>query len=249
MLGDLFEGGGEGLSIPEHKPGTEFRVEPDPAPFADKKGEIHELIAEATTPRENATPLSPELEAFMSTILQRFDQNKHNLACHTKENREKLELRLRAKPAKLAALKMMEEWGGKPDFTGINDKGEYRLDDLSEESTMERGLTETGAIVSFDASEEELTNRGKALTYPEVLTKIAAIGGGLELMSTDRYLALKELGVKMDLKNYTWLLPSGDRKAEKAAYGQKGMVYHPGASVNINVMCASRIGFRCSLGV
>jgi len=173
------------------------------------------------------TDLTPELEVFLNTLLKRFTRNAHNIACHTLENKRKLEAKLRANPKKLAALKKMDELGGDPDLTEVD--GEYFL---------------------FDDLARSLPASRRDVTYLQAVGRVAEIGGDATLTHPSRYLKLgNEMNIAMDAGNdRVWLYTALVDHYNLAFYGSW---YNGAANVgSLNASTHDSNGaFRCSLKV
>ncbi len=177
-----------------------------------------------------AGELSPEQVTFMGTLKARYERNQHRLACHDSVAWAKVEAKLSANPAKLDALKKMDDSGGEPDVTGVEGE-EFLFDDLA----------------------AKLPDSRRDVTYAQAAARAEAMGGGVKLTHPDRY---KKLGNKMRIvmdtgNDWVWL-DTSDRKdvldAGNALYGDRGFggagVYRNGARDR------GRNGaFRCSLRV
>lgn len=160
--------------------------------MADTKGRsalvaFMQGISRPATEGEASTELSPELTVLLGKLKARYEKNTHNIICHRSIPWEKVEAKLRANPAKLAALKKMDDSGGAPDMTGV-DGTEFLFDDIAEKLTIDR----------------------RNLNYADAFARAEAMGGGVKLTSPERYESLKnDLGIVMDIANgetdWVWL--------------------------------------------
>lgn len=133
---------------------------------------------------EDSTDLSPEQVAFMGTLKARYERNQHRLACHDAVAWSKVEAKLSANPAKLDALKKMDDSGGEPDVTGVEGE-EFVFDDLS----------------------AKLPDSRRDVTYAQAAARAEAMGGGVKLTHPDRYKKLgNEMKIVMDTgSDWVWL--------------------------------------------
>ena len=148
-----------------------------------------------------AGELSPEQVTFMGTLKARYERNQHRLACHDSVAWAKVEAKLSANPAKLDALKKMNDSGGEPDVTGVEGE-EFVFDDLA----------------------AKLPDSRRDVTYAQAAARAEAMGGGAKLTHPDRYKKLgNEMRIVMDTGNDWVWLDTSDRKdvldAGDALYG------------------------------
>jgi len=158
--------------------------------------------------KTTATELSPERQGTLTTILARFDANEHNIACHTPDNKAKLEAKLRAKPEKLDGLKDMEESGGAPDVTKV-DSGDFVFNDT---------------VKSFPAG-----SKRRNLDYADAESMAKGMGNGkagVTLLDPKDYLELgNDMGIVMgEDADWVWLLTNEETikwfiKWSKDTYG------------------------------
>lgn len=173
---------------------------------------------------------------LMEVLQSRFEANRKR---HPSLDWAKVEKKLKAAPAKLAALAAMEESGGEPDVVGLDeDSGEYVFYDCSAESPDGR------RSVCYDR--EGLESRKE--NRPRDSAMDIATAMGIDLLTEEQYRQLQKLG-KFDTKTSSWLrTPPAIRKLGGAIFGDyrygQVFVYHNGAQSYY----AGR-GFRGSLRV
>ena len=177
-----------------------------------------------------AGELSPEQVTFMGTLKARYERNQHRLACHDSVAWAKVEAKLSANPAKLDALKKMDDSGGEPDVTGVEGE-EFVFDDLS----------------------AKLPDSRRDVTYAQAAARAEAMGGGVKLTHPDRYKKLgNEMRIVMDTGNdWVWLDTSDRKDVLDAGDALCGDQYAGAAGVYQRVADNHpRYGaFRCSLRV
>lgn len=174
--------------------------------------------------------------ALLSTLRARFEGNMDR---HKGFSWAQAAARLDARPDRLPALQAMEESGGDPDVTGIDQAtGEYIFTDCSSESPAgRRSLCYDGEAL---ASRKENKPRTSALELAEAM--------GIEILTEGQYRALQQTG-SFDTKTSSWLAtPPAIRKLGGALFGDRRydhvFVYHNGA----DSYYAAR-GFRGTLKV
>lgn len=176
--------------------------------------------------------LSPERE-FMGMLKARYERNEHHIACHDAVKWGKVEAKLRANPAKLDALKKMDDTGGAPDVTGVEGE-DFLFDDLA----------------------PKLPDSRRDVTHAKALARASAMGGEVKLTRPERYEVLgNEMGIVMDTgDDWVWLDSEnpnpkyGELAAGKALCGRQR---DGGARVARNRASDHRHNgaFRCSLRV
>lgn len=172
-------------------------------------------------------------DALIAALGARFAANPRR---HPGIEWPEVEARLRAAPAKLAALAAMEESGGEPDVIGRGDGAAlYFVDCAAESPAGRRSLCYDRA--ALDARRENKP-RGSAVEMAAAM--------GAELLDEAGYTALQALG-EFDRKTSSWLAtPEAVRELGGALFGDRryGRVftYHKGAGSYY----AAR-GFRASL--
>ncbi|QQR54512.1 DUF4256 domain-containing protein [Candidatus Peregrinibacteria bacterium] len=137
---------------------------------------------------ENSTK---ERVIFMGKLKERYETNKHGIACHSDVTWGKIEAKLSANPAKLDALKKMDDSGGEPDVTEV--QGENFL---------------------FDELAEKLPASRKQATYGDAFLAAEKMRGDAKLMHPDRYKKLgNEMKIVMDNTEGDWVwLDTSDRE-------------------------------------
>jgi hypothetical protein len=159
-----------------------------------------------------------ELLAMLKT---RFEKN---MKRHANFDWVKIQKKLDASPAKLAALAEMERTGGEPDVIGQDGKtGEYLFVDCSAESPSGR------RSVCYDREAWEARKEAR----PESNAVDLAAEIGIELLTEAQYRELQSLG-KFDLKTSSWIkTPPAVRKLGGALFCDRRydqvFTYHNGA--------------------
>ncbi len=144
---------------------------------------------------------SSELEAFMKVLKERYETNEHNIPCHSEADWSEIDFMLNQNPAKLEALKRMDDSGGEPDVIRI-DEGTFVFADLSASAP----------------------NGRRKVNYEQAVSLSSQFGGGCKLMAPDDYLMIwEQLRIKMDkYPDWTWLDSSDATPVigtENALYG------------------------------
>jgi hypothetical protein len=177
-----------------------------------------------------------QTNALLSTLRARFERN---MGRHKGLAWAQAAARLEARPDKLPVLQAMEESGGEPDVTGIDQAtGEYIFTDCSPESPEgRRSLCYDGEAL---ASRKENKPRTSAQELAEAI--------GIGILTEEQYHVLQQSG-SFDAKTSSWLAtPPAIRKLGGALFGDRRydhvFVYHNGA----DSYYAAR-GFRGSLKV
>jgi Protein of unknown function (DUF4256) len=160
-------------------------------------------------------------EQLLDVLKTRFDKNKNR---HKGLEWPLVLARLEAHAEKLWSLNEMEQTGGEPDVTGIDEKsGQYIFMDCSPESPAGR------RSICYDR--EGLDARKE---FKPVNTAVdMAAGMGIELLSEKQYRYLQELG-NFDTKTSSWLKTDpAMRKLGGAIFGDRRFnhvfIYHNGA--------------------
>lgn len=173
---------------------------------------------------------------LLATVKQRFENNKHR---HENIEWSVIEEKLRAQPAKLAALYAMEETGGEPDIVVLDEERDgYVFCDCSKESPTGRR-----SICYDDAALQARKNN-----RPENSAINMAQSMGVEILTEKQYKALQMIE-PVDLKTSSWIFtPPAIRALDGALFCDRRydhvFVYHNGASSYY----AAR-GFRSWLGI
>ncbi len=177
-----------------------------------------------------------ETEELLEVLKARFDANMRR---HEGLAWGKVQAKLNAKPALLWSLDQMEQSGGEPDVTRLDEtKGHYIFVDCSAESPKGRR--------SLCYDREALESRKEHKPVNNAIDVAAAMG--VELLTDDEYRALQQLG-EFDTKTSSWVqTPRDVRKLGGALFCDRRyntvFVYHNGAESYY----AAR-GFRGSLKV
>jgi hypothetical protein len=161
-------------------------------------------------------------ENLMLILQARFDKNMNrHKELKWMDVREKLE----AAPEKTWALYRMEETGGEPDVVAFDDlSGEYLFMDCSAESPADR------RSLCYDS--EALDSRKENKPSGNAMDMAASMG--IEILDTEQYLQLQELG-SFDSKTSSWVkTPPEIRELGGALFGDfrynTVFFYHNGAS-------------------
>jgi hypothetical protein len=160
-------------------------------------------------------------DELLATLKARFDKN---MKRHHNLDWAKVQNKLAASPAKLAALAAMESTGGEPDVIGQdNNTGEYLFVDCSAESPTGR------RSVCYDGAAWESRKEAR----PEHNAVDMAATMGIELLTEAQYRELQSLG-KFDLKTSSWIqTPPAIRKLGGALFCDRRydhvFTYHNGA--------------------
>lgn len=181
--------------------------------------------------------LSPkQSEGLLKTLKGRFEKN---MKRHKGIDWAKVELKIKANPAKLWSLYQMEETGGEPDVIGYDKKSnQYMFVDCSAESPKER------RSLCYDRkalnSRKEHKPKNSAIDMADEM--------GIEILSEDEYRQLQKLG-QFDTKTSSWIkTPENIRKLGGAVFADFRydtiFIYHNGAESYY----AGR-GFRGSLKI
>lgn len=186
---------------------------------------------------ESVRELSVQERADLLVVLKvRFDKNPGR---HVGIAWAEVVARLQDRPAKLLALREMEQTGGEPDVVGRDAAtGEYVFFDCAPESPKGR------AGVCYDR--EGLESRKEHKPAHNAVDLATVMGG--ELLTEDQYHQLQRLG-EFDTKTSSWLqTPAAVRKLGGALFGDRRygrvFIYHNGAQSYYGVR-----GFRVSLRV
>jgi Protein of unknown function (DUF4256) len=177
-----------------------------------------------------AGELSPEQVTFMEKLKARYESNQHHIACHDSVAWATVEAKLSANPAKLDALKKMDDLGGEPDMTGV-EGGEFLFDDLA----------------------ARLPDSRRGVTYAQAAARAEAMGGRVKLTHPDRYKKLgNEMRIVMDTGNdWVWLDTSDQKDVLDAGGALCG--FQGGGNAYVGQDGAydhdRRGAFRCSLRV
>ncbi len=181
-----------------------------------------------------AGELSPEQVTFLQKLKARYERNQHRLVCHKSVAWEKVAAKLSANPAKLDALKKMDDSGGDPDVTGVEGE-DFLFDDLA----------------------AKLPDSRRNVTYAEAVARVEAMGGGAKLTRPERYEALRNrMGIVMErATDWVWLDSEnpntelyGPLDADSALYGYECVGFHTVGEMNAEAR-DPRGAFRCSLRV
>ncbi len=141
-----------------------------------------------------------EIEAFMKVLKERYEANEHNIPCHKEADWSEIEFMLSQNPAKLEALKRMDDSGGEPDVIRI-DEGTFVFADLSASAP----------------------NGRRKVNYEQAVSLASQFGGGCKLMAPDDYLMIgDQLGIRMDkYPDWAWL----DSSDAKLVIGEENALY------------------------
>ncbi|AOS43127.1 hypothetical protein Verru16b_00168 [Lacunisphaera limnophila] len=154
-------------------------------------------------------PAAPRPADLLAILRARFEQNQ---ARHADLTWARVQTRLEANPAKLAALAAMEHSGGEPDVTGQDSKtGEFLFIDCAPQSPVGR------QSLCYDRAALD----GRKKFPPKGCVTELAAALGIELLTEERYHALQQLG-EFDTKTSSWLqTPADIRKLGGAIYGDR----------------------------
>ncbi len=158
---------------------------------------------------------------LLATLKARFEQHPQR---HTGVAWAKVQAKLEASPAKLRALKAMEETGGEPDVVGYDKKTDtYVFVDCAEETPKGR------RSLCYDRAALDARKENK----PKSSAMDVAAELGVELLTEEQYRQLQTLG-EFDLKTSSWLkTPPEVRKLGGALFGDRRydrvFTYHNGA--------------------
>jgi hypothetical protein len=157
----------------------------------------------------------------LAVLKKRFEKNQGR---HKGINWNTVEEKLKSNPAKMSAIREMENTGGEPDVIGQDKKtGEFIFCDCSAESPSGRR--------SLCYDKESLDARKENKPANNVIDMAASMG--VDLLTEEQYRALQQLG-KFDMKTSSWLqTPPAIRKEGGAIFGDfrygQVFVYHNGA--------------------
>lgn len=158
---------------------------------------------------------------LIDTLKQRFEKNPQR---HPRIKWEDVLAKLEANPAKLEAIRKMEDTNGEPDVVGIDDSSkEYLFFDCSPESPAGRR--------SLCYDQTALDSRKENKPKDSALNLAAKMG--VEVLTEEQYLHLQQLG-NFDQKTSSWIVTPEDIRKLKGAlfadyrYG-KTFIYHNGA--------------------
>lgn len=177
-----------------------------------------------------------EHNALIDILKDRFAAN---MIRHKGLDWSDVQMKLEAKPEKLASLNEMEQTGGEPDVVGYDQQSnEFIFFDCSPESPAGR------RSLCYDREALESRKAHK----PESSIMDVAAEMGVEVLTEEEYRALQELG-EFDLKTSSWLkTPSNVRELGGAIFGDRRFdrvfIYHNGADSYYGAR-----GFRGSLRV
>jgi len=131
---------------------------------------------------------------LIQTLKERFAANMHR---HEGLDWSKIEAKLETNPDKLVSLFRMEDTGGEPDVTGMDEKtGEYIFIDCSEQSPAGR------RSICYDGPAQE--EREKKGVFPGGNAVDIAAAMGVEILDEEQYRHLQELG-EFDTKTESWI--------------------------------------------
>lgn len=162
-----------------------------------------------------------ETERLLALLKTRFTKHPSR---HPGIDWEKVQERLKKKPAKLRSLYEMEESEGEPDVIGYDKKtDEYIFCDCSAESPKGR------RSVCYDRQGLESRKEHR----PETSAVDMAADMGVEMLTEEQYRHLQTLG-EFDLKTSSWIqTPAAIRKHGGALFCDRRydhvFVYHNGA--------------------
>jgi hypothetical protein len=166
--------------------------------------------------------LSAEQRNILLNLLKTRFEN--NMDRHQGINWFDVQARLEASTGKLRSLNEMENTGGEPDVTGLDENtGEYLFCDCSAESPKGR------RSICYDKEALELRKEHK----PQNSAVNMAAEMGIELLTEEQYRALQQHG-KFDQKTSSWIkTPPEIRKLGGAIFADLRyntiFVYHNGA--------------------
>jgi hypothetical protein len=159
--------------------------------------------------------------ALIEILEKRFQKHMHR---HAKIKWEDVEAKLLSQKEKLYSLYWMEETGGEPDVVGyVQDSKEYIFYDCATESPKGR------RSICYD--QDALDSRKEHKPQHSAIGMATEMG--IEILNTEEYKALQELGA-FDLKTSSWLrTPDKIRKLGGAIFGDRRFdtvfIYHNGA--------------------
>jgi hypothetical protein len=160
-------------------------------------------------------------DSLLNLLKTRFEKNMDR---HQGINWPDVQVRLEANAGKLWSLNEMENTGGEPDVTGLDENtGEYLFCDCSAESPKGR------RSICYDKEALELRKENK----PQNSAVNMATEMGIELLNEEQYRALQQHG-KFDQKTSSWIkTPPEIRKLGGAIFADLRyntiFVYHNGA--------------------
>jgi len=175
-------------------------------------------------------------DELLALLRARFEENRQR---HPGIEWNEVESRLKAQPAKLGSLALMEETGGEPDVVGLDVvTGEFLFHDCSAETPKGR-VSQCYDRAGLE-SRKEHKPKDTAIDMAEAM--------GVELLTEAQYLAMQQLG-EFDRKTSSWLkTPAEIRRLGGALYGERRyrriFVGHNGAQSYYAVR-----GFRACLKV
>jgi hypothetical protein len=158
---------------------------------------------------------------LLNLLKTRFEKNMDR---HQGINWPDVQVRLEASTGKLRSLNEMENTGGEPDVTGLDENtGEYLFRDCSTESPKGR------RSICYDKEALELRKENK----PQNSAVNMAAEMGIELLNEEQYRALQQHG-KFDQKTSSWIkTPPEIRKLGGAIFADLRyntiFIYHNGA--------------------
>jgi len=148
---------------------------------------------------------------LIQTLKERFAANMHR---HEGLDWSKIEAKLETNPDKLVSLFRMEDTGGEPDVTGMDEKtGEYIFIDCSEQSPAGR------RSICYDGPAQE--EREKKGVFPGGNAVDIAAAMGVEILDEEQYRHLQELG-EFDTKTESWIkTPEDTRELGGAVFADR----------------------------
>lgn len=178
-------------------------------------------MANLTTMNTHPQLSAEQTEELLKILKGRFMKNPQR---HEKLEWDKIQLKLKANPAKCLSLFEMERTGGEPDVVDYEETtGQYVFYDCAAESPKERR--------SLCYDREALDKRKEHKPANSAIDMASAIG--ITLLDEQQYRKLQQLG-NFDTKTSSWLsTPSAIRKLGGAVFGDRRydtvFIYHNGA--------------------